>query len=867
MASPLTAALLGSPEFSHNGTLLTEISDRKALALLTYLAVQNRPEQRSDLAELLWGAGKLNNLRQLLYKIRQLDGADDWLTNDDPVTLNIRSDVAAFEAAVSAERYDEALMLWRGTLLTNFKPVRAPAFMDWLELQRSRLSQLYEEALTGRLETLEDEEQFEKAVPLARAALERDPLNETAHRTLMRLEYKRGNTDAALEQFERLREALRDELGVEPLPETLELLKEIEEGGAGASKRALLITIAEAIPERPERLIGRDELLGRTSNLLGADGRVLIHGFGGIGKTALAATLAEAYLSTGSVVWLELGQDDPATSLDALADPFNAQQSLAQAADKSKLLATLLAESGVGLIVLDDVWNAYTLSVLLDTLPPDVPLLVTSRQRYPRLKRVNVGRLSREAGLELLGLHAAQHLAKDAGADALCNELGDHAFALRVAGITLASDALTPQELLERVKRAPLDLRVPDSLARQDQGNIASLLQVSLDTLDDRAYDTFLAYGALYSPSSTAELMATLLERDTEQTEDALFRLVERGLAERVATAGSDTVTYRVHDLSHAYARAINNLRDRSVIRAAKTYLGKHADTPDTVDAELSNILGAADAATDSDLVEFMRLLTVDGTYYTARGHNTRSIRLLQEAIAKAKLLEDFELVHDLSGKLGDAYQNLLGDLQAAEKAYQEALEYTRISGNRAREAIFLSILGVIKFKQGTKDADAYLQQAYQLAREIGDDLCLCTILEQRGYLEGIRQDVASAEKYLSESLAAIERLEKTKDKDENDLSQRKFFCLTNLAQAQHELGNIETALSSRQQSLSLATKLDNELWQALALFGIGESFHAMNKRDEAQSVLEESLSLYQHNKATAYIKALEEFMISEGYS
>ena len=293
MSSPLTAALLGAPEFSFAGNALEDISDRKALALLTYLAIKNRPEQRGDLAELLWGEGKLNNLRQLLYKVRQLDGADDWLSDDDPVTLNIQSDVIAFETAVDESRYGDALSLWRGNLLETFKPVRAPAFMDWLELQRSRLTQLYEEALNARLETLEDEGKFEEALPLARTTLGRDPLNETAHRTIMRLEYKRGNTDAALEQFESLRESLRDELGVEPLPETLSLLREIEEGGAGASKRALLIKQSEAIPERPEKLIGRSDLLDRTARLLKEEKRVLVHGFGGIGKTALAATLPE----------------------------------------------------------------------------------------------------------------------------------------------------------------------------------------------------------------------------------------------------------------------------------------------------------------------------------------------------------------------------------------------------------------------------------------------------------------------------------------------------------------------------------------------------------------------------------------------
>ena len=864
MPSPLTAALLGAPEFSHSGESLADISDRKALALLTYLAVKHQPQQRGDLAELLWGAGKLNNLRQLLYKVRQLDGADDWLTHDDPVTLNVDSDVTAFEQAVDEKRYDEALALWRGNLLEGFK-VRAPAFTDWLELQRSRLTQLYEEALNGHLETLETAGKFEEALPLARTTLERDPLNETAHRTLMRLEYKRGNLDAALEQFETLREALRDELEVEPLPETLALLKEIEEGGAGASKRALLLEDSSAIPERPEKLIGRRDLLDRTVGMLSEQTRVLVHGFGGIGKTALAATIAGHYLDQGKVLWLELGQDDPAAVLDALAEPFDAQQRIAQTNNKTEVLANLLKDSGVCLIVLDDVWNAYTLSILLDTLPPEIPLLVTSRQRYPRLKRVNVGRLSREAGLELLSHHAGRKLTKDAGADALCDELGDHAFALRVAGLTLASDGVTPEDLLERVRRAPLDLRVPESLAQQDQGNIASLLQVSLDTLDDRSYDTFLAYGALYSPSSTPELIATLLGRNSEQTEDALFTLVERGLAERVTSAGSDTVTYRVHDLSHAYAQAVNNLREKSVIRAAKHYLQKHADAPDPVDAEISNILAAADAAASEGLLEFMRLLATEGTYYAARGHTPRSVALLKEAATAAVETGDLRAAEELKGKLGDYYLNYLGDAETALKLYEEALELAKKLKDVGREAVYLSLIGAARFQQGEDDSNEYLQQAYDLAKRGGPSFDLCTVLDHNGYIFGLKGDCEVARELFEESLATIETLYEKRAVEDFEYARKKFYSLNNLGQAFYDLKHFSQARDNQQQALKIAREQNNQLWIADALYSLGETLNTMNESQAAREALNEALKLYQENGAKAYARQLQIFMTDAG--
>lgn len=57
--------------------------------------------------------------------------------------------------------------------------------------------------------------------------LEVDPTDEEAHRELMRTHLAAGNRQAAIRQFERLREVLRDELGVGPDPQTVELYEKV----------------------------------------------------------------------------------------------------------------------------------------------------------------------------------------------------------------------------------------------------------------------------------------------------------------------------------------------------------------------------------------------------------------------------------------------------------------------------------------------------------------------------------------------------------------------------------------------------------------------------------------------------------------
>lgn len=862
----LQARLLGVPEFSYKGERVAP-SSRKAQALLCYLAARNQSVEREHLAELLWGAGKLNNVRQALYELRQLVGADAWL-DDDSETVRVRahSDLAQAEAAFEQSDFAEVTDHYRADFLASVK-VNAPAFNDWLELERSRLNQLRSEARAACLDIFEANGHHAEALDIANDLLSEDSLNETAHRAVMRLEYAQGNVEAALEQFETCRLKLKEELGVEPLPETLALLAEIEQGGAGTGKSAQVLTVPDDILALPETLVGREGLIETVQSHLDEHARVLVHGFGGIGKTALAASLGETYLKKGKVLWLELGQADPSSALDALVRPFEAQQELAKAEDKAEFLESLLSEQSISLLVLDDVWNAYSLSVLLETLPSTLPLLITSRQRYPRLKRVDVGRLERLAALDLLSFHAGRDLSSDSAADALCEHLGDHAYALRVAGINLRESETSPQTLLDNIKDTPHDLRIPEDLSAQDRGSVASLLQVSMEPLDDYAFEAFLAYGALFAPSATPELLAQLLRRDSELIEDALFTLVTRGLAERSATPGSDTVTYRVHDLSHAYVKAINNHRSKSVIGAAKSYLETHPNEPDVLEAELPNILGATERADDETLVAMMRLLTLDGTYFMARGHNNRSLRLLDRAIRLAKALGELATAHEFLGKQGDTYINYLGQLEKALVSYEKALLLAQKVGNRGREAVYLSILGVLKFRQKQPDAANYLDKAYQLAKQYADAFDLCTVLGHNGYVAGIKQDYERVIGFSQETLDIVNDLVNRKTFDQAEVSRKRFFSLNNMAQALHFLGRYEASLEKRREALSLADEQDNQIWSADALYGLGETYHATTQRENAEKVLSDALALYKKNQANVYAQELEAFMNAEGYT
>src|SRR5262249_37820412 len=131
----------------------------------------------------------------------------------------VEVDVAAFERHVAQglpDAWEQATQLYGGDLLAGFS-VNEPLFEEWLMVERERLRELAIEAL-ARL--LADQQRAagspETALRTALRLVALDPLQEVAHRTLMRLYVQLGRRAAALRQYQLCVSVLQRELGVEP---------------------------------------------------------------------------------------------------------------------------------------------------------------------------------------------------------------------------------------------------------------------------------------------------------------------------------------------------------------------------------------------------------------------------------------------------------------------------------------------------------------------------------------------------------------------------------------------------------------------------------------------------------------------------
>ena len=183
---------------------------------------------------------------------------------------------------------EQALKLYRGDFLEGH-------YHEWALAERERLRELSLQVMErlGKLEKAAG--RYTKALDLALRLSRADPLNEAAHREVMRMHSILGQPDAALRQFEVCRQTLRQEMDLEPEPETLALAEEI--GQRTGKNPAVVTPTKEKNRLVPAPLVGRENdraallhYVDGIFNKLG--GLVLVEGEAGVGKTRLLLELA-----------------------------------------------------------------------------------------------------------------------------------------------------------------------------------------------------------------------------------------------------------------------------------------------------------------------------------------------------------------------------------------------------------------------------------------------------------------------------------------------------------------------------------------------------------------------------------------------
>ena len=242
LTEPWHIQLLGGLAATQHNTRIERFRSRKVATLFAYLAIHTGvPTSRELLGEMLWPDEEIdtsrNRLRVTLASLRKqlepppMESGSVLVASRSHVSLRVGqifTDVDQFRRAISAaEALDDAARtdalraavgLYRGELLPGF-------YDEWIYQERRALEHQYQETLTDVISRLMSHGNTAEALPYALSNAAIDPLDEQTQRLLIEVYAALGHFARANEVFQALRVRMIDELGVEPSPETAQLVK------------------------------------------------------------------------------------------------------------------------------------------------------------------------------------------------------------------------------------------------------------------------------------------------------------------------------------------------------------------------------------------------------------------------------------------------------------------------------------------------------------------------------------------------------------------------------------------------------------------------------------------------------------------
>lgn len=233
-------ALGPSQVFLHTEpVLLSRWASVRTRELFFFLLAHPEGVRRDQVGSLFWPdlpPSRMNTVfHTVLYRLRRALFNDCVVYQDGLYRLNDQVqwwyDVQEFERLLDEagnaaspeeqmERYQEALALYRGDYLEEF-------YSDWCQRERDRLRERYMAAAMRLADLYLEHVGPELAVGVCQSLLARDRYQERAYHRLMRAYAAMGDRTAAIKAYRQCVDLLREDLGLDPLPETEELYRQI----------------------------------------------------------------------------------------------------------------------------------------------------------------------------------------------------------------------------------------------------------------------------------------------------------------------------------------------------------------------------------------------------------------------------------------------------------------------------------------------------------------------------------------------------------------------------------------------------------------------------------------------------------------
>lgn len=703
-----------------------------------------------------------------------------------------------------------SLELWQGEPLAGLRG-------DWVDRIRRTLHQEHAAAVVAWAEA--EIRAGDAAATIARLTelTENHPLDEAAAATLIRALSAMGRTAAALARYDRIRRALRDELGTDP-------------GPALSSAHEAVLRPDLPPPAQPQSLVpaqlpadvvaftGRDDELAELDRL--AAGRetalICLTGTAGAGKTATAVHWGHRVRDRfpDGQLYLDLrGYDpeQPVSPADALAGfltallPADAEIPLG-VAERAALFRTEVTGRRM-LVVLD---NAATVEQVRPLLPGTSTCVVVVT--------------SRDSLTGLVALHGAHRMAVDQlpGADAV-------ALLRRLVGTRVDAEPEAAVALTERCARLPLTVRLAAELAASrpatplarlvdelraegrtldllsggddQRAAVRSVFSWSLRQLSAEATRAFAVLGRHPAPTFDVYVLAALAHCSLDQARTVLDTLVRAHLVQPARDR------YGMHDLLKAYAAETGHAGDEhaALDRMYGYYLATAAAAMDRLypgeahrRPHVATAAGPAPDLTDADAArEWLdaELASAEALAAHAATHGRP-----EHAVALSALL----------------FRYLDGNHDTMALAiHGHALAAARATGDRAAEANTLHALGGVHRQAGRVEAAvADMWAALALFEEFGDLVGQARALGNIGMLEERAGRYQVATDHFTSALAKYEWAADVTGP---------AHVLTRLGTVETRLGHVEAGRDHLWQAMDLHRLAGHRFGEAWVKIGLGE--------------------------------------------
>ncbi len=787
---------------------------------------------------------------------------------------------------------DEALGLWRGEALAD------AAGEPFVAGTVTRLEEMRWRCIETRLDLLLAVGRHREVTETAADLLTVQPLRERLYEQLMLALYRSGRQAEALATYDRAREHLLDELGLDPGPDLQKLQvavlaqdpqldltpvpREDPEQQVSVVERASPPAVLAHVPLPATEIIGRGAELVRITEMTERNRMVTLTGPGGAGKTRLAVELARVgpcctvwFVDLGAIEMPDLVAQTVAVAIGAKIGPGQ---------DPAESIAAMLSTE-CGMLVLDTCEHVlgaagHVASTVLRRAP-EVKVLATSRRALgisgeiawpvPPLgiaspDATDPDEIAAAASVQLFRARAqavrpdfALTEANAADVAAICASLDGLPLAIELAAVRV--DVFEPATIRARL-RDRFDLLTDgaaDASARQQTLRGAIEWSVELLTDAQRAYFARLGVFAGGFDLDAAAAIASPPPSDTSTAEpmELLAGLVRHSM---VVRDGPDR--YRLLDTLRAYAadllaeldadetRRRHALHYTAVAEELELAIrGIHqGDALTRLRAEIANFRAAAEwSVVVGDLDIATRLSGALAWFWTLDGHLDIANHHLRQAVeftdappaARAKVLWGYSLL-----------VASLGDLDEALEAGQLSTALAREAADDAAIGAGLNAVAVAQWALGDTDA-SIVSHDEAIARFVAaDDIwgeSVCRTLRARTALDIAAPD---AQRLLEAALDAAER-----SRDAHVIA----LALGLVAQRHERDGDLQTALANAEESLRLHDSIGYSEGSISALHLLGRLETKLGDREAACAHLCRALRLgrkMQH--AAAICEALE---------